>query len=88
MGQSQERKVHLTANDISTIATIIGILTRDDASDQTRSSQTTLRQLLTKIKDRDETNRRQGAVYEIKCCDCQATYIGETGRNLIKRTTD
>ena len=46
---------------------------------------TTLRQLLTKVKDKDEPNRRQGEVYKIKCCDCQATYIGETGRNLNVR---
>ena len=46
---------------------------------------TTLRQLLTKVKDKDEPNRRQGAVYKIKCCDCQATYIGETSRNLNVR---
>ena len=31
---------------------------------------------------------RQGAVYKIKCCDCQATYIGETGRNLNVRLTE
>ena len=43
---------------------------------------TTLRQLLTNVKDKDEPNDRQGAVYKIKCCDCQATHIGETGRNL------
>ena len=43
---------------------------------------TTLRQLLTNVKDRDEPNKRQGAVYKIKCSDCQASYIGETGRNL------
>ena len=30
---------------------------------------------------------RQGAVYEIKCCDCQAFYIVETGRNLSTRLT-
>ena len=46
------------------------------------------RQLLTKVKDKDEPNRRQGAVYKIKCCDCQATYIGETGRNLNVRLTE
>ena len=44
---------------------------------------TTLRQLLTNVKDKDEPNDRQGAVYKIKCCDCQASYIGETGRKLI-----
>ena len=43
---------------------------------------TTLRQLLTNVKDRDEANNRQGAVYKIKCSDCQASYIGETGRSL------
>ena len=49
---------------------------------------TTLRQLLINVKDKDEPNDRQGAVYKIKCCDCQATYIGETGRNLNKRLTE
>ena len=49
---------------------------------------TTLRQLLTNVKDKDESSDRRGAVYKIKCCDCQATYIGETGRNLNIRLTD
>ena len=49
---------------------------------------TTLRQLLTEVKGKDEPNNRQGAAYKIKCCDCQATYIGETGRNLSKRLTE
>ena len=48
---------------------------------------TTLRQLLTNVKDKDEPNDRQGAVYKIKCCDCQAD-IGETGRNLNIRLTE
>ena len=48
----------------------------------------TLRQLLTNVKDKDNPNDRQGAVYKIKCCDCQVTYIGETGRNLNKRLTE
>ena len=30
----------------------------------------------------------QGAVYKIKCCTCQATYITETGRNLSRRLTE
>jgi len=49
---------------------------------------TTLRHLLTKVKDRDEPNNRQGAVYKIKFSDCQASYIGETGRNLNTRLTE
>ena len=49
---------------------------------------TTLQQLLTNVKDKGEPNNRQGAVYKIKCCDCQATYIGETGRNLNKWLTE
>ena len=49
---------------------------------------TTLRQLLTNVKDKDKPEDRQGAVYKIKCCDCQANYIGETGRNLSTRRTE
>ena len=49
---------------------------------------TTLRHLLTNVKDRDEPNNRQGAVYKIKCSDCQASYFGETGRNLNTRLTE
>jgi len=49
---------------------------------------TTLRHSLTNEKDRDEPNNRQGAVYKIKCSDCQASYIGETGRNLNTRLTE
>ena len=51
---------------------------------------TTLRQLLTNVKDKDKQEDRQGAVYKIKikCCDCQASYIGETGRNLSTRLTE
>ena len=44
--------------------------------------------LLTNVKDKDKPKDRQGAVYKIKCCDCQATYIGETGRNLSRRLTE
>ena len=49
---------------------------------------TTLRQLLTNVKDKDKPEERQGAVYKIKCCDCQASYTGETGRNLSMRLTE
>jgi len=49
---------------------------------------TTLRHLLTNVKDRDEPNNWQGAVYKIKCSDCQASYVGETGRNLNTRLTE
>ena len=49
---------------------------------------TTLRQLLTNVKDKVEPKNGQGAVYKIKCCDCPATYVGETGRNLNTRLTE
>jgi len=42
----------------------------------------TLRRLLTNVKDKDEPEDRSGAVYNIKCSNCQVTYNGETGRNL------
>ena len=44
--------------------------------------------VINRVKDRDEPNNRQGAVYKIKCSDCQASYIGETGRNLNTRLTE
>ncbi|CAH3139990.1 unnamed protein product, partial [Porites evermanni] len=49
---------------------------------------TTLRRLLTNVKDKDKLEDRQGAVYKIKCCDCHASYIGETGRKLGTRLTE
>ena len=48
----------------------------------------TLRCLLTNVKDKDEPEDRPGAVYKIKCSDCQATYIGETGTNLTLRLNE
>ena len=48
----------------------------------------TLQRLLTIVKDEDEPEDRPGAVYKIKCCDCQATYIGETGGNLTTRLNE
>ena len=41
---------------------------------------TTLRHILTNVKDKEQPYDRQGTVYKINCADCQATYIGETGR--------
>ena len=41
-----------------------------------------LRHLLTNVKDNDEPEDKPGTVYKIKCSDSQATYIGETDRNL------
>ena len=48
----------------------------------------TLRRLLTNVKDKNKPEDRQGAVYKIKCYDCQASYVGETGRNLSTRLTE
>ena len=35
---------------------------------------TTLRRLLTNVKNEDKPEDRQGALYKIKCCDYQASY--------------
>ena len=48
----------------------------------------TLRYLLTNVKVKDEPEDRPGAVYKIKCFDCQATYIGEAGRNLTTQLNE
>ena len=47
-----------------------------------------LRHLLINVKDRDQLNNRQGAVYKIKCSVWQASQIGETGRNLNTSLTE
>ena len=49
---------------------------------------TTLRQLLTNVKDTNEPRNRLGAVYKNNCSDCCASFNGETGRNLISRLTE
>ena len=49
---------------------------------------TTLRHVLTNVKDREQPHERQGAIYKINCSYCQATYIGETSRNLNIRLTE
>ena len=48
---------------------------------------TTLRQLLTNVKDKDEPRNRQEADYKINRSDCHASYIGETDKNLNTRLT-
>ena len=44
--------------------------------------------VVTNVKDKDKPKDRRGAVCKIKCCDCQASSIGETGRNLGTRLTE
>ncbi|KAK3745408.1 hypothetical protein QZH41_001439 [Actinostola sp. cb2023] len=45
----------------------------------------TLRQSLSKPKDTIPCNKKTGVVYQIPCGDCEAVYIGETGRSLGTR---
>ena len=47
-----------------------------------------LRCLLTNVKDKDEPEDRPGALYKIKCSAWQATYIGETSRNLTMQLNE
>ena len=44
--------------------------------------------LRTNVKEKDKPEDRKEALLKIKCCDCQSTYIGETGRNLSTRLTE
>ena len=44
--------------------------------------------LRTNVKEKDKPEGRKEALLKIKCCDCQSTYIGETGRNLSTRLTE
>ena len=46
------------------------------------------RALLTNVTDKHEPEDRPGAVYKIKCSNCQDTYIGETGRNITTRPSE
>ena len=41
--------------------------------------------VLSKPKELIPVTDRSGVVYRIKCSDCQATCVGETGRPLQKR---
>ena len=49
---------------------------------------TTLSQPLTNVKDEDQPRKRQGAANNISHCDCHASYIGETERNLTTTLTE
>ena len=48
----------------------------------------TLRQLPNNVKDKVKQKDARGAAYKIRCCDCPATCVGETGRNLKTRLTE
>ena len=45
----------------------------------------TLRSELCNNKDKIETQNRAGVIYKLKCNDCDANYIGETGRQIKER---
>ena len=49
------------------------------------SSETTLRDLLTKTKTTPPPHLTPNVIYEISCNECTATYNGQTNRPLIKR---
>ena len=46
---------------------------------------TTLRKILSKPKDKIPALTKSGVLYEVSCQECNATYIGQTGRNLSQR---
>ena len=46
--------------------------------------QQTLRSKLMQVKQRTPMEKKRNVVYEVPCCDCQLTYIGETRRTMMK----
>ena len=45
----------------------------------------TVRQLLGSPKDKGDKLEQAGVVYQIDCKECEASYIGQTGRHLKER---
>ena len=50
--------------------------------------QQTLRQMLGTPKDKDDLLDKAGVVYQIECKDCEASYVGQTGRHLRERVKE
>ena len=50
--------------------------------------QSAIRQLLGTPKDRDDIMDKASVVYQINCKDCEATYVGQTGRHLKERISE
>ena len=48
----------------------------------------TVKQLLSRPKDSIKKEKQTGVVYAIPCSDCNAVYVGETGRSLATRTRE
>ena len=46
----------------------------------------TLRSTLTRVKTKTPELKKRRVVYEVPCQDCEASYVGETGRTLQKRS--
>ena len=46
----------------------------------------TLRSVLTKVRTKIPELKMKGVVYKVPCQECEASYIGETGRSLQKRS--
>jgi len=48
----------------------------------------TIRGHLVHPKDKIKKGDKAGLVYQVKCADCSATYVGETERKLTKRIAE
>ena len=51
-------------------------------------TESTLRKLLCKPKDRLATEDKNNIVYEIDCSNCEAVYFGESKRSLKSRSDE
>ena len=51
-------------------------------------TESTLRQLLCKLKDRIATEDKNNVFYKIDCSNCEAIYFGESKRSLKPRSDE
>ena len=78
-------KGHITLPFISGITEPICRLVRKAGVAAHVRPHQTIRRMLVAPKDKDEMNKKCDTVYHLRCADCPAEYVGESGKSLRTR---